>query len=161
MLWCLASLITAIHFCLELQAKDLTKLQCVQDRLDSVVIKSAPFTRSVPLLRSLHWLPACLMARSYLWQLLDCHYWTLIWLLNHWALPYRSGSELWKSDWFIDLVSMIVYYYIIHRSQLVQCAHVCRQVKYINVSIECSPESLIYIKRVVWRVNTTNLVTSL
>ena len=36
---------------------DLTKLQRVQNRLAHVVRKSPPFTRSVPLLRSLHWLP--------------------------------------------------------------------------------------------------------
>ena len=36
---------------------DLTKLQCVLNRLARVVTKSPPFTRSVPLLRSLHWLP--------------------------------------------------------------------------------------------------------
>ena len=36
---------------------DLTKLQCVLNCLAHVVTKSPPFTRSVPLLRSLHWLP--------------------------------------------------------------------------------------------------------
>ena len=36
---------------------DLTKLQHVFNLLASVVTKSPPFTRSVPLLRSLHWLP--------------------------------------------------------------------------------------------------------
>ena len=36
---------------------DLTKLQRVLNRLTRVVTKSPPFTRSVPLLRSLHWLP--------------------------------------------------------------------------------------------------------
>ena len=36
---------------------DLTKLQRVLNRLACVVTKSPPFTRSVPLLRSLHWLP--------------------------------------------------------------------------------------------------------
>ena len=36
---------------------DLTKLQHVLNRLARVVTKSPPFTRSVPLLRSLHWLP--------------------------------------------------------------------------------------------------------
>ena len=35
---------------------DLAKLQCVQNRLARVVTKSPPFTRSVPLLRSLQWL---------------------------------------------------------------------------------------------------------
>ena len=36
---------------------NLTKLQRVLNRLARVVTKSPPFTRSVPLLRSLHWLP--------------------------------------------------------------------------------------------------------
>ena len=36
---------------------DLTKLQHVQNQLACVVTKSPPFTCSVPLLRSLHWLP--------------------------------------------------------------------------------------------------------
>ena len=36
---------------------DLTKLQRVLNRLARVVTKSPPFTRSVPLLSSLHWLP--------------------------------------------------------------------------------------------------------
>ena len=36
---------------------DLTKLQRVLNRLARVVTKSPPFTRSVPMLRSLHWLP--------------------------------------------------------------------------------------------------------
>ena len=36
---------------------DLTKLQHVLKRLAHVVTKSPPFTHSVPLLRSLHWLP--------------------------------------------------------------------------------------------------------
>ena len=36
---------------------DLTKLQRVLNRLARVVTKSPPFTRSAPLLRSLHWLP--------------------------------------------------------------------------------------------------------
>ena len=36
---------------------DLTKLQRVLNRLAHVVTKSPPFTRSVPLLRSLYWLP--------------------------------------------------------------------------------------------------------
>ena len=35
----------------------LTKLQRVLNRLAHVVTKSPPFTRSVPLLRCLHWLP--------------------------------------------------------------------------------------------------------
>ena len=36
---------------------DLTKLQRILNRLADVVTKSPPFTRSDPLLRSLHWLP--------------------------------------------------------------------------------------------------------
>ena len=36
---------------------DLTKLQCVQNRLARIVMHSPPFTHSVPLFRSLHWLP--------------------------------------------------------------------------------------------------------
>ena len=36
---------------------DLTKLQRVLNRLARVVTKSPPFTHSVPMLRSLHWLP--------------------------------------------------------------------------------------------------------
>ena len=36
---------------------DFTKLRRVLNRLARVVTKSPPFTRSVPLLRSLHWLP--------------------------------------------------------------------------------------------------------
>ena len=36
---------------------DLTKLQRVQNQLARLVTKSPPFTRSIPLLRSLHWLP--------------------------------------------------------------------------------------------------------
>ena len=36
---------------------DLTKLQCIQNQLARFVTKSPPLTRSVPLLRSLHWLP--------------------------------------------------------------------------------------------------------
>ena len=36
---------------------DLTRIQLVQKQLASLVKKSPPFTRSIPLLRSLHWLP--------------------------------------------------------------------------------------------------------
>ena len=36
---------------------DLAQLQCVQNQLARLVTKSPPFTRSIPLLRSLHWLP--------------------------------------------------------------------------------------------------------
>ena len=41
----------------EIAETDLTNLQRILNRLTSVVTKSPPFTRSVPLLRSLHWLP--------------------------------------------------------------------------------------------------------
>ena len=41
----------------EIAETDLTKLQSVLNRLARVVTKSPPFPRSVPLLRSLHWLP--------------------------------------------------------------------------------------------------------
>ena len=37
--------------------KDITKLQCVQNCLARVVTRSPRFSRSVPLLKSLHWLP--------------------------------------------------------------------------------------------------------
>ncbi len=37
--------------------KDIMKLQRIQNRLARVVTKSPRFTRSIPLLRSLHWLP--------------------------------------------------------------------------------------------------------
>ena len=36
---------------------DLTRLQCVQNQLARLVTKSPPFTRSIPLLCFLHWLP--------------------------------------------------------------------------------------------------------
>ena len=36
---------------------ELTRLQRVQNQLARLVTKSPPFTRSIPLLRSLHWLP--------------------------------------------------------------------------------------------------------
>ena len=35
---------------------DPTRLQCVQNELAHLETKSSPFTRSIPLLRSLHWL---------------------------------------------------------------------------------------------------------
>ena len=41
----------------DIASTDLTKLQCIQNRLASLVLKSSTFTRSVPLLRSRHWLP--------------------------------------------------------------------------------------------------------
>ena len=37
--------------------KEIAKLQRVQNRLARIVNKSRPFTRSTPILRSLHWLP--------------------------------------------------------------------------------------------------------
>ena len=48
---------------------DLTRLQRVQNRLARPVTKSPPFTRSVPLLRSLHWLPVWFrtLSRSICW----------------------------------------------------------------------------------------------
>ena len=36
---------------------DLTRIQRVQNQLTRLVTKSPPFTRNIPLLRSLHWLP--------------------------------------------------------------------------------------------------------
>ena len=36
---------------------DLTRFQRVQNQLACLMTKSSPFTRSIPLLRSLHWLP--------------------------------------------------------------------------------------------------------
>ena len=36
---------------------DLTRLQRLQNQLAHLLTKSPPFTRSIPLLRSLHWLP--------------------------------------------------------------------------------------------------------
>ena len=68
---------------------DLTKLQRVLNCLARVLTKSPPFTRSVPLLRSLHWLPVkyrvhfkiCLLTYkassrgiARLPSLLDCHF---------------------------------------------------------------------------------------
>ena len=44
-------------FLYDIADMDVTKLQRVQIRLARIVTKSPPFTRSVPLLRSLHWLP--------------------------------------------------------------------------------------------------------
>ena len=38
-------------------SKDILKLQCVQDCLARVVTRSPRFSHSVPLLKSLHWLP--------------------------------------------------------------------------------------------------------
>ena len=57
MLWCLAVLTTVIQLFSGIAETDLTKLQRVLNRLARVVTKSPPSTRSVPLLRSLHWLP--------------------------------------------------------------------------------------------------------
>ena len=41
----------------EIAETDLTQLQRILNRLARVITKSPPFTRSVPLLRYLHWLP--------------------------------------------------------------------------------------------------------
>ena len=41
----------------EIPAKDLQKLQRVQNCLARVVTKAPRFSRSIPLLKSLHWLP--------------------------------------------------------------------------------------------------------
>ena len=49
--------IIVIHFCMVLPRIDLTRLHRVQNQLARLVTKSPPFTRSLPLLRSLHWLP--------------------------------------------------------------------------------------------------------
>ena len=38
-------------------SKDILKLQCVQNGLVMVVTRSTRFSHSVPLLKSLHWLP--------------------------------------------------------------------------------------------------------
>ena len=54
LLLCLVVLIIVIHFCMVLLT--LTRLQRVQNQLARLVTKSPPFTRSIPLLRSLHWL---------------------------------------------------------------------------------------------------------
>ena len=56
MFWCLAVLTTVILLS-GIAETDLTKLKRVLTRLAHVVTKSPPFTRGVPLLRSLHWLP--------------------------------------------------------------------------------------------------------
>ena len=52
---------------------DLTKLQCVQNRLANIVIKSPPFTHSAPLLRSLQWLPVKFTFHSILATSLPSH----------------------------------------------------------------------------------------
>ena len=63
-LWCIhhhldldSATLLALTFCMVLQALTSLKIKCVQNRLAHVVTKSPPFTRSVPLLRSLHWSP--------------------------------------------------------------------------------------------------------
>ena len=48
---------------------DLTKLQRVLNRLARVVTESPPYTRSVPLLRSLHWLPVKYRVHFKIWLL--------------------------------------------------------------------------------------------
>ena len=59
---CLRMLVSSrLGYCNSLLSRiaetDLTKLQRVLNRLAHAVPKSPPFTRGVPLLRSLHWLP--------------------------------------------------------------------------------------------------------
>ena len=53
---------------------DLTRLQRVQNQLTRLVTMSPPFTRSLPLLRSLHWLPARfrILFRSICWLTKPC-----------------------------------------------------------------------------------------
>ena len=48
---------TLIHFCMVFADIDITRLQRIHNQLARLVTKSPPFTRSIPLLRSLHWLP--------------------------------------------------------------------------------------------------------
>ena len=57
LLLCLVALIIAIHFRMVSWSLTSPKLQRVQNWLACVVTKSPPFTSSVALLRSLHWLP--------------------------------------------------------------------------------------------------------
>ena len=71
---------SCLHYCNSLlygiEDTDLTKSQCVQTQLACIITKSPPFTRSVPLLRSLHWLPVkfrkkysisvCLTSKSFM-----------------------------------------------------------------------------------------------
>ena len=57
LLSCLVVSIIAIHFCMVLLTLTSQGFKRVQNQLARVVTKSPPFTRSIPLLRSLHWLP--------------------------------------------------------------------------------------------------------
>ena len=70
LLSCPVVLIIAIHFCMVY----LTRLQHVQNQLARLVTKSPPFTRSIPLLRSLHWLPVRfrILLRSICWPTKPC-----------------------------------------------------------------------------------------
>ena len=56
MLLCPIVLIIAIHFCTVSPTLTSLGFTRVQDQLAHLVTKSPPFTRSLPLLRSLHWL---------------------------------------------------------------------------------------------------------
>ena len=49
--------IISIHVCMVLLTWTSQGFKCVQNQLARLVTKSPPFTRSLPLLRSLHWLP--------------------------------------------------------------------------------------------------------
>ena len=51
---------------------DLIILQYDQNRLACIATKSPPFTRSLPLLRSLHWLPVEYCLRSICWPTKFC-----------------------------------------------------------------------------------------
>ena len=57
LLSCPAVSIIAIHFCMVLLTLTSQGFTCVQNQPAHLVTKSPPFTRSLPLLRSLHWLP--------------------------------------------------------------------------------------------------------
>ena len=57
LLSCLVVSIIAIHFCMVLLTLTSQGFKRVQNQLAHLVTKSPPFTRSLPLLRSLHWLP--------------------------------------------------------------------------------------------------------
>ena len=57
LLSCPVVLIIVIHFCMVLLTLTSQSFKRVQNQLARLVTKSPPFTRSFPLLRSLHWLP--------------------------------------------------------------------------------------------------------
>ena len=57
LLSCPVVLIIVIHFCMVLLALTSIGFTRVQNQLARLVTKSPPFTRSIPLLCSLHWLP--------------------------------------------------------------------------------------------------------